>query len=91
MTKSKVTEVKLDEKIKHGDKEYSAIKLRTPNAGGLRGLRLGDVANADVDSMIKLIPRISEPALTENDLVNMNPADFTKIAVEVANFLEPKT
>ena len=86
--------VTLSEKITRGSGDskqvIEKVKLRKPTAGELRGLRLVEVANADVDSMITLIPRLSEPALTEMDVTNMDPADFTEVSLAVVTFLEAK-
>lgn len=86
--------VVLDEPIERGEGDkkqiINEIKLRRPKSGELRGLRLVEVANADVSSLITLIPRISEPGLTETELNNMDPADFSSLAVEVAGFLDSK-
>ena len=83
--------VTLDDPLKRGgDKKVETIIVRRPTAGELRGTRLSDVANIDVVAMIKVLPRITIPALTEHELDQMNPADFTALGVEVANFLEQK-
>jgi len=88
---SKVKTIKIDEAIKRGEKSHESINLRQPAAGELRGVRLTDLSNADVDSMIKVIPRISDPALTEDELSKMNPGDFTALAVGTATFLDQKS
>ena len=86
--------VKLAEAIERGtgDKKQKieSVKIRKPMSGELRGLRLVDLANADVSSMITVIPRISEPALTEQELSEMDPSDFSNLAIEVVGFLEAK-
>lgn len=83
--------VTLDEPIKRGDKLIKEIQLRRPKAGALRGLSLMNVANMEVSTLIKLLPRISEPALTEYDINNMDPSDLTALGVEVASFLPQKS
>jgi hypothetical protein len=90
MTQKKQPGITLDTPIKHGDKTIDTINLRKPNAGELRGTKLSDVLMMDVSAMIKIIPRVSEPALTEDDLANMDPADFTELALGVVGFLERK-
>lgn len=88
--KSDAAVVKLDEPIKRGDKVIETITLIRPNAGSLRGLSLIDVAQMNVTALQKLLPRISNPVLTEADISNMDPADLTKCGVEVASFLLSK-
>ena len=44
----------------------------------------------NVDAMLKLIPRISTPSLTEPEVNAMDLADLTELASEVAGFLLKK-
>ena len=90
MTKNTVT-VKLDEPIKRGEKLINEIQLRRPKSGALRGLSLINVANMEASTLLKLLPRISEPALTEHDINNMDPSDLTALGMEVAGFLPQKS
>lgn len=73
-----------------GDKKQKIeeVKIRLPNAGELRGTRLSLLQLEDVDSMMTVLPRITEPALNEADLVTMHPGDFAKLSGEVADFLD---
>lgn len=89
-TISKQSLVELDTPIKRGSEEISNVQLRKPRSGELRGLNLANLANLDVSSLIKLVPRISQPALVEQEVANLDPADLTALGVEIANFLAPK-
>lgn len=73
-----------------GDKKQKIeeVKIRMPNAGELRGTRLAFLQLEDVDSIMTLLPRITEPALNEADLISMHPGDFAKLSGEVADFLQ---
>lgn len=82
--------VTLDIALKRGDKTHNAVNIRKPAAGDLRGTRLTDVANIEVDALIKVLPRISTPPLNEHELSTMNGADFLALGVVVSNFLEQK-
>lgn len=82
--------VELDEPINRGGQKINKITLRRPKSGALRGLNLIDVAHLDVTSLVKLLPRISDPALTEYDVQNMDLADLTALGTEVAGFLAQK-
>lgn len=84
-------QINLDEPIKRGETNITSVMLRKPKSGELRGLRLVEVANANVDSLITLLPRITTPALTEHELNEMDPADFSALAVKVAGFLDQKS
>lgn len=83
--------VTLDHPIARGDKQIEQISVRTPNAGELRGVTLSDLLNLDVSALIKVIPRVSSPSLTEQEVSRLNPADLVQIGSKVAAFLLPKS
>lgn len=82
--------ISLDTPIKRGDKDIAEITLRKPAAGELRGVTLADLLHLDVIALSKVIPRISDPALTEVEVARMDPADLVQIGGEVAGFLLPR-
>ncbi len=51
--------------------------LRKPQSGALRGTRLQAIMDMDVNAMMTVIPRISSPALTAQEIAEMDPADLT--------------
>ena len=57
--------------------------------GSLRGLRLYDVMQSDVDSLIKMIPRVTEPALMEHEILTMDNRDFVALSTGIVSFLVP--
>ena len=83
-------EITLDEPIKRGDSEISAITLRKPQAGELRGLTLEDLLKTDVDTILKLIPRISDPILIDDEVNAMDPADLTECGGAIRGFFMTK-
>lgn len=82
--------VTLDTPIKRGDGEITEITLRKPTAGELRGTSLSALVNLDVDSMVKVLPRITTPTLTEQDVGKLDPADLVQLGGTFATFLLPK-
>lgn len=82
--------VELDEPIKRGEQIVDTITLRRPKAGELRGLSLVDLAQMDVVSLQRVLPRISVPTLSEADVAAMCPADLLALAVELAGFFQRK-
>lgn len=82
--------ITLDTPIKRGDNDITSITLRKPSAGELRGVTLTDMLQMDVSSLTKVIPRISDPALTEVEVARMDPADLVQIGGAVVGFLLPK-
>lgn len=79
-----MTTVKLPKPIKDGETIIKEVELKEPNAGNLRGLKMADILQLDVDAMMVLIPRISN--LTEKQMLNMNIQNFTPLFTEVLGF-----
>jgi hypothetical protein len=82
--------INLDTPIKRGETEITALTLRKPNAGALRGVGLRGLLEMEVDAISKVLPRISEPALTDADVARMDPADLLQAGAVIAGFLLPK-
>ncbi len=68
---------------------HRKITLMKPNAGTLRGVSLADVARSEVDALIKVLPRMTSPSLTESDVVMMDLPDLMALATKVIGFLSP--
>jgi hypothetical protein len=81
--------VTLDTPIVRGEQTISEVTLRKPKAGELRGTTLNALVNLDVDALGKVLPRISEPALTEFDVRDLDPSDLVQLGVTFADFLLP--
>ncbi|MBK1874596.1 phage tail assembly protein [Marinobacter sp. 1-3A] len=90
MSKPETITVALDTPIAREGEKIDKVTLRKPMAGELRGLSLAEVINLDVDSITKLVPRISNPTLSEQEVRNMDPADLTEFGKEIAGFLLQK-
>lgn len=87
MTETNHSLITLKKPIKRGEQEITELTLRKPNTGALRGCRLSMLVNSDVESLITLLPRITEPALTEQDIADMDVKDLVSCAGEVVGFL----
>jgi Phage tail protein E. len=83
--------VTLDGPIQRGETTIDELKLRKPRSGELRGLSLVDLGQLKVDSLTKLLPRISMPTLTEAEVGNMEPADLLACGAEIGSFLLQKS
>lgn len=83
-------EVTLDQPIARGKESVTKVTLRKPKAGELRGLSLSDLLNLDVNAISTVLPRISSPMITKDEVLNMDPADLVQIGGEISNFLVPK-
>jgi|UPI000366DB3A hypothetical protein len=82
--------ITLETPIKRANGDITAIALRKPNAGQLRGCSLASLLQMDVDAIIKVLPRISEPGITEAEAAKLDPVDLTTLAAETVGFLLPK-
>lgn len=90
MAKPDDNRVPLDFPIKRGEQRITALELRRPNAGELRGIHLAELIQLDVASLIRLIPRISIPSLTEAEVQAMDPADLLAVGTKAVGFLLQK-
>lgn len=66
------------------------VRVREPKAGELRGLSLQAVITMDAAAMIKLLPRITEPALSPAEVETMRAVDFGELAGAAAGFFIPQ-
>lgn len=82
--------ITLEVPLKRDEQEITTFALRKPKSGGLRGLSLTELLQMDTSALIKLVPRISNPILTEQDVAQLVPADLVQIGMAVSDFLLPK-
>jgi hypothetical protein len=87
---NKSVTVQLDEPIQRGEKLITEIRLKKPRTQQLRGISLLDIGQLDVSALQKLLPRITEPVLTTNDINRLDMSDLAAIAAAVARFLAQK-
>ncbi|WP_336996543.1 phage tail assembly protein [Leclercia sp. UBA7405] len=83
--------VTLEKPLKRGDQLVAEITLIKPNAGTLRGVSLAAVANSEVDALIKVLPRMTAPMLTEQEVAAMELPDLVALAGQVVGFLSPSS
>lgn len=69
----------------------TAITLRKPKAGELRGLTLANLVNSDAGSLITLLPRICEPFITDTEAANLSVEDFAEIGGTIVGFFMSAT
>lgn len=84
-------EITLDEPIKRGETLITKVEVIKPNAGALRGVGLRDILDLDVNALIKVLPRVTTPTLTEAEVSTIDPADLTQLGSVVAGFLLSKS
>lgn len=83
--------ITLDTPIIRGETEIKEVTLRKPMSGELRGVSLIELAQMDVLSLRKVLPRISTPSLTDHEIGRMDPADLLQCGVAVGSFLLTKS
>ncbi|USW02674.1 phage tail assembly protein [Pseudomonas pergaminensis] len=81
----------LDTPIRRGTTSIDSITLRKPNSGELRGVSLAELLQIDVNSLVKVLPRISSPTLTAIEVTSMDPADLFALGTKVCGFLLQKS
>ncbi len=88
---SDLQHVHLDTPITRGETQITELTLRKPKAGELRGISISDMFNMDTGAVLKLIPRVTSPSLTQAEAEGLELSDFSKIAIRITAFLLPKT
>lgn len=83
--------VTLVKTLTRGETEIREVILLKPTAGTLRGVSLASVANSDVDALIKVLPRMTMPSLTEQEVAALELPDLLSFAGEVVGFLSPNS
>lgn len=81
----------LDSPIKREGGDITAIELRKPLSGEMRGISLLDLLQLEVDALIKVIPRVSQPAVSPTEVQKMDLSDLTACGGKIANFLAQKS
>lgn len=78
--------IELVEPIVRGETQITSLVLRKPRSGELRGLTLQDLLTTDVTTIMTLVPRISDPILTDAEARDLDPADLAEIGGVIRGF-----
>lgn len=78
--------VRLAHPIKRKGGDVIALTLRKPKAGALRGLKIEELYQTDVNSLLVLLPRITEPTLIPAEIEDMESEDLIELAGAVKGF-----
>jgi hypothetical protein len=91
VTKTEET-VTLSQPILRGKQTIDTLVIRKPKPMNLRGMKVVDILQLDVDCIVTLAQRVATPPLTDLEARNLDPADLTKIGVAVQGFfVDPST
>lgn len=78
--------VTLTHPIQRGTVTIDTLTIRKPKAPNLRGMKIVDILQLDVDCIVTLAQRVATPPLTDVEARNLHPADLTKVGVAVQGF-----
>lgn len=72
--------------FKRGDDQVTKVRLRKPKGGELRGLNLQDLMRADVNAIITVLPRISDPIMTPQEAADLEADDLAEAGGVITGF-----
>ena len=79
--------VTLEEPIRMGDQIITQITIRKPGVKALSGTNLQAIYQHDVDAICKVLPRVTSPALTPQQIYQMDPVDFAQLGGHLVAFV----
>ncbi|MNT56963.1 Phage tail protein E [compost metagenome] len=73
--------------LQRGELTLTELALTKPaKVAQLRGINTVELLNLNVDALIKFIPRVSSPSLTEQEVGNLDPADLLQAGMIIIGF-----
>lgn len=84
---TEITTIALDTPLPRDGGALTALRLRRPVSGDLRGMSIAKLGQLDYDEVRKLLPRISLDALIVEEVDQIDVADQLEISAAVADFL----
>lgn len=82
--------VQLEQPIQFGGNTITEITIRKPNVKALSGVSLQAIYQHDVNALVKILPRVTTPALTAQQVMDLDPVDFAQLGGHLVTFLYPK-
>lgn len=79
LSASQAKTITLKHALVRGETKIREIQIRKPNVPALKGLKLLDLMQSDVNAISILLPRISQPMLTKADIDRLDIVDFTEL------------
>ncbi len=80
------TNLMLVEPIMRPSGPLTQLALRKPRAGELRGLKIGELFQGDAGSVITLLPRITDPFITDAEAANLSCEDIAEASGIISGF-----
>ncbi len=78
--------VTLSQPIMRGTDQVTALDLRRPTAGELRGTKLIELVQMETNMVLTVLPRICSPTITEAEAAALDPFDLFQIATVTSEF-----
>jgi hypothetical protein len=78
--------VQLEQPIQFGGNTITEITIRKPNVKALSGVSLQAIYQHDVNALIKVLPRVTTPALTPQQVLDLDPVDFAQLGGHLVTF-----
>ncbi|MCL2656136.1 MAG: phage tail assembly protein [Betaproteobacteria bacterium] len=78
--------ITLAQPIVRGAQTIATLVIRKPKPLNMRGMKILDILQLDVDCIVTLAQRVATPPLTDIEARNLDPADITKIGMAVQGF-----
>ena len=73
-----------------GAEPIAAVRIVRPKAGHMRGLALSAVLRLDVNALVTLLPRVTQPALLPHEVDDLEPGDLLALGGAIAaHFITP--
>lgn len=82
--------VELETPILMGNNQITSVTVRKPNVQALSGVSIQQLYNYETDALVKVLPRVTTPALTAHQVKSLDVVDLIQLGGQVVNFLYPK-
>ncbi|MDR0067929.1 phage tail assembly protein [Acinetobacter sp. JW] len=82
--------VPLEVPIQMGENMITHVTVRKPGVKALSGTSLQAIYQYDVDALCRVLPRVTSPALTPQQVFQLDPVDFAQLGGHLVSFLYPK-
>jgi len=78
--------VTLEQPIKREGGTITSLTIRKPKGGDLRGTKLTEIVNGDVNAVAIVIPRITTPAIAAHEYFALEADDLAEVVGVVVGF-----
>lgn len=81
-----VSPITLETPITRGKQKITQVTVTKPNSGALRGASLAGLIRLEVNDLHIVLPRVTTPNLTTQEVTALDPVDLMALGLEVAGF-----